>query len=1091
MKTSAFRSNRHSVAEDRGVLAECLHVHRGPAVALQSTNTTMPFQDFSHSEKHQLYYLKKHLRQIVEGLSFSKDLLEQQGPSYKEYNFKHLYDPSDIIQNSKSEKPIAMNFKRSVRLHPQKQPLFPMKNNGLSPKLRQEDSLGGSKLETLPRKLSLPPVPSCKTPGVQAVLAKPCERLSGSLTRGRQEKQISEKNIPGSENMTCGVEKTGLEKLNRTAPVDQQRARSGSVQCNPLDFEKQRFPWNTIRDELSSDKDVKILDNIQGRENDMEILSQTQAEKTPGTVLPVSCSGLPAYYPRVLSTDDPADTNVTADDTERRCLNPESSVQRHLIARLGKYTYTPKNAFERELYFGTAKIVHQVDEGMKDYFILENHDQYYKHLQQPFPRQPECWGCKPQRRAARRSKKEDLRWIALPTLTPYFVQNDKESPPTKAKEVQKESKGSNKEVPWEIQALRATLEQWKDAWNLRFYEQGSHAGYPNTFSSLMPDPQWRNMTKEGLTRSLTSVHNISRIKAIIACASAAVEQHGRKTKPQKLSERSSCLQAADLHVGMGNFNCYEMLSMCENKGNFMIPHYQHHCSIKVSIPKKGTFRPSIIKSHFINKHSNLRQFRNKGNQVNLISTHLLLDLIYTAGEWETMRAMTVLTSSVLVDITDGQNISSAAVTDSAGKPSVTQDVLAELQPLLRETLQDKNAHVRMASALCHYVIGKRNEEAQSIVKDALAHGNSADSWAVAQCLALESTITVPVVTKLLSRLFERAMQLQRSRPLGALPADSPAEQPRWTARARACCALPGAGGHLSQDLMNKLSQLMWKDWNIRVCQAATLALGHMKLAKEIHDQLSYTNMCYLLSALGVKLTAGNCQTKVQALSLIRQLQYMTAKLFPGFLQCFSSDFVAVWKEACLTAGALGIKEEHVLRCLYEMMQYDPHWIIKVFAIRALGQIGHVSPELKHLLLWAVHYEEEPEVRREACCCIARLCLQDENVQATLLERLILEPNETVREEVGKAMKILNFPHEEDQEMIKEIKKEIFRLSQKDLVTQKLLKFEKVMDWLRQKASHICWSREDLNSEREDILERITAVFQSTPGNSNNLSNTSV
>ncbi|XP_025917408.1 HEAT repeat-containing protein 4 [Apteryx rowi] len=983
MKTSAFHSNRRSVAEDPSALAECLHVNRGPAVVLQNTNITMPLQDFSHSEKHQLYYLKKYLRQIVEGLSFSKDVLEQRGLSYKEYNFKHLYDPSDIIQKPKSEKPIAMNFKSLVRLHPQKQPLFPMKNNGLSPKLRKEDSLWGSKLEILPRKLFLPPVPSCKTSGVQASLEKPCEKLSGSLTRGRQEKQVSEKNIPGSENMTWGVEKTGLEKLNRMTPqwtVDQQRARSGSVQCNPLDSEKQKFSWNTIRDELSSDRDLKILDNIQGRENDMEIISQTQAEKTPGTVLPISCryrgdilfrsvcsvavphyyclclgipwciicisawrdmeAGLPAYYPRVLSADHPADANITADDTERMCLNPESSVQKHLIARVGKYTYTPKNAFEWELYF------------------------------------------------VQRPKKGALRWIALPTLTPYFVQNDEELPPTKTKEVQKESKGSNKEVPWEIQVLRAMLEQWKDAWNLR----------------ESPVAKYDNRRFNG---SLTSVHDISRIKAIIACASAAAEQHGQKTNPQKLSERSSCLQAADLHVGK--------------------------------------------------KHG----------------------------------------ADMLLSYSD---ISSAAVTDSAGKSSVTQDVLAELQPLLRETLQDKNAHVRMASALCHYAIGKRNEEAQSIMKDALANGNSADSWAAAQCQALESTITVPVVTKLLSRLFEKsnaaaeeqACLLLAHLALGALPADSPAEQPPLDSSGPGlpgsprCRRAPQPVGqslllinaaafpsyHLVYDLMNKLSQMMWKDWNIRVRQVATLALGHMKLAKEIHDQLR------------VKQTTRNCQTKVQALSLIRQLQYMTAKLFPGFLQCFSSDFVAVRKEACLTAGALGIKDERVLRCLYEMMQYDPHWIIKVFAIRALGQLGRVSPELKHLLLWAVHYEEEPEVQREACCCIARLCLQDENVQATLLERLILEPNETVREEVEKAVKILHFPHEEDQEMIKEIKREIFRLSQKDSVTQKLLKLKKVTDWLQQKANRICWSREDLDSECEDILERITAVFQSTPGNSN-------
>ncbi|XP_025889188.1 HEAT repeat-containing protein 4 [Nothoprocta perdicaria] len=534
-----------------------------------------------------------------------------------------------------------------------------------------------------------------------------------------------------------------------------------------------------------------------------------------------------------------------------------------------KHLYDPSDIIQKPKR--TAKIVHQVDEGMKDFFILENHDQYCKHLQQPFPRQPECWGCKSQRRTAWRPKKGAFRWIALPTLTPYFVQNDEESPPTKAKEVQKEFKEPNKEVSWETQVLRATLEQWKDAWDL------------------------------------------------------------------------------------------------------------------------------------------------------------------------------------------------------------------QLGPLLSEALRDPNAHVRMASALCHYALGDRSEEARAVMKDALEHGNSADSWAAAQCLALESAVTVPVVAKLLSQLFEKSdaaaeeqaclllAHLGERTPLVHFLLTAQLNSPRWTARARACRALPGAGEHPSQDLTEKLSQLMWEDWNARVRQAATLALGHMELAKEIHDSLTE------------KLSTGSCQTKVQALSLIRQLHYMTETLFPGFLQCFSSDFVAVRKEACLTAGALGIKDEQVLQCLSEMMQYDPHWIIKVFAIRALGEIGHVSPELKDHLLWALHYEEEADVRREACCCIATLCLQDENVRATLLQRLVLEPDETVREEVAKTVKILNFAHEEDQEMIKEIKEKIFRLSQKDLVTQKLQKLENVMDWLRQKVNRIGWSREDIDSECEDILERITAVFQSTPG----------
>lgn len=72
------------------------------------------------------------------------------------------------------------------------------------------------------------------------------------------------------------------------------------------------------------------------------------------------------------------------------------------------------------------------------------------------------------------------------------------------------------------------------------------------------------------------------------------------------------------------------------------------------------------------------------------------------------------------------------------------------------------------------------------------------------------------------------------------------------------------------------------------------------------------------------------------------------------------------------------------------------WILFCLLL-ALGQIGEASPQLEDLLLWAVHYEEDPGVRREACRSIITLKLQDEKVRATLLARMILEPNEMVKE----------------------------------------------------------------------------------------------
>ena len=61
----------------------------------------------------------------------------------------------------------------------------------------------------------------------------------------------------------------------------------------------------------------------------------------------------------------------------------------------------------------------------------------------------------------------------------------------------------------------------------------------------------------------------------------------------------------------------------------------------------------------------------------------------------------------------------------------------------------------------------------------------------------------------------------------------------------------------------------------------------------------------------IKLGQGNFQGRVEALYLICGLKLMTAKLLPSFLDCFSDDFMAVRRAACLAAGALQIHDKRV------------------------------------------------------------------------------------------------------------------------------------------------------------------------------------
>uniref|UniRef100_A0A2K6SBG3 HEAT repeat containing 4 n=1 Tax=Saimiri boliviensis boliviensis TaxID=39432 RepID=A0A2K6SBG3_SAIBB len=383
-----------------------------------------------------------------------------------------------------------------------------------------------------------------------------------------------------------------------------------------------------------------------------------------------------------------------------------------------------------------------------------------------------------------------------------------------------------------------------------------------------------------------------------------------------------------------------------------------------------------------------------------------------------------------------------------------QDLPEVLLPALEAALCDKNANVRMAAAICQYAIQSHNPLARNIMQTALLNGNSVDSWAAAQCLALEGTATYPVINRILHQLFTKKNEdteeqsyillshLSEKTTLIHTMLAVELNSRQWKNRIVACQAFSRISGNVCLDMKHKLIQLMWNDWHKEVRRAAAQALGQMSLGKEVHD------------IIRVKLGQGNSQERVEALSLIGELKLMTAKLLPSFLHCFSDDFTAVRRAACLAAGALQIRDKMVLECLLNLMQRDPYWKIKAFAIRALGQIGQVSPELTDLLLWAIHYEESPGVRLEACRSILALKLQGDQVRDTFLDVLLLENHDAVLKEMYQTMKILNLGNEGNQEMLQEIKNRIKTLSQKDLLTQKIFKLEMVMGKVREEAKRV-------------------------------------
>ncbi|KAM8920851.1 HEAT repeat-containing protein 4 [Pelodytes ibericus] len=387
--------------------------------------------------------------------------------------------------------------------------------------------------------------------------------------------------------------------------------------------------------------------------------------------------------------------------------------------------------------------------------------------------------------------------------------------------------------------------------------------------------------------------------------------------------------------------------------------------------------------------------------------------------------------------------------DDTQDTGTVSDVPQEMLPLISSALEDEDKLVRMAAALCQYIIHESSEKARSILFTALENGSDADSWVSAQCLALEGNHSSLVVKRILAQLFEGGngqtekqacyllSELSRSTIVIHGMVGAELSSCNWRDRIVACQTIAQLHGPVSRDLMNKLIHLMWNDWNVAVRGAAARALGQMGQGKLIHDQLRK------------HLESGSWKHKVNSLSLIGWMNLMTAQLLPGFIQCFTNDYMAVRRAACLAAGRLQIKDEMVLDCLYELVEKDPVWIIQASAIRALARIGHVTPTVKELLLGAV-CNQVPGVRVQACRGIAALRLHGPEVQRVLQDRLILESQQLVKREASRTLTALNMEHDGNQEMTSLLQKQISRLCQKEVLIPKVVKLSEALEIGHQK-----------------------------------------
>ncbi|XP_062910503.1 HEAT repeat-containing protein 4 isoform X5 [Mobula hypostoma] len=318
-----------------------------------------------------------------------------------------------------------------------------------------------------------------------------------------------------------------------------------------------------------------------------------------------------------------------------------------------------------------------------------------------------------------------------------------------------------------------------------------------------------------------------------------------------------------------------------------------------------------------------------------------------------------------------------------------------------------------------------------------------DRWIAAQSLALTGDDSYPVVNRIIQHLFETpdtqtAKQVclilgplsEKTRLVHFILANR-LNSCSWKDKVLACRILSSLRGSLNTDVTHKIVYLMWNDWNSSVRQAAAQSLGAWGLGKKVHDELRE------------RLDKGDSRIRTEALSCIGLLGVMTGKLMSSFLDCFKDDFICVRREACLTAGLLKLKDEKVLHHLLYLMQSDHIWKVKAYAIKALGAIGHVTQELKDLLLWALHYENEPGIRMEACNTIATLNLQDAKVQSVLRQQLLVENDPLVWKDMKLALLSLGGSAEVEEGMLQKVKEQVHSLCQKEVVLWKLLRMEKV------------------------------------------------
>jgi len=134
----------------------------------------------------------------------------------------------------------------------------------------------------------------------------------------------------------------------------------------------------------------------------------------------------------------------------------------------------------------------------------------------------------------------------------------------------------------------------------------------------------------------------------------------------------------------------------------------------------------------------------------------------------------------------------------------------------------------------------------------------------------------------------------------------------------------------------------------------------------------------------------------------------------------------------------------VIHELSNLLAYDFSWKVKAHAIKAICNIGKTTENVIKSILWSSQFDEHAAVRLEAVHTLLLLKCNSDEVVRVLRNRLIVEENQMVKEEINFFLNCFNTNKcEDDVEIVKKIRQEVKNCCKYQNTAEKILKAERV------------------------------------------------